>query len=55
MHLLSLLFADGAHSPPPAHFTAADVLGLFATAFGLWLFIRALLRGNGPLARGRRG
>jgi hypothetical protein len=54
MPLVSLLVADGAHPPPPTHFTAADILWLLATAFGIWLFVRALLRGSGPLARGGR-
>ena len=49
---LALLIADGAHYAPREPSSAESVVGLLATGCAIWLFIRALLRGGGPLSRG---
>ena len=48
-----LILADGGPRPQPNPSLADDMVGLSLTAFAIWLFIRALLAGSGPLARGR--
>jgi hypothetical protein len=48
---LALVIADGAHYAPPEPSVAESTIGLLATAFATWLFVRALFRGSGPLGR----
>jgi hypothetical protein len=45
------VIADGAHYAPPEPSIAESTIGLLATGCAIWLFIRALLRGSGPLGR----
>jgi hypothetical protein len=45
------VIADGANLAPPSPSVTESTIGLLATACATWLFVRALLRGNGPLGR----
>jgi hypothetical protein len=48
-----LLLADGLHSVAPQPSRLESALGLLGTFLAVWLFLRAVLRGNGALGRGR--
>jgi hypothetical protein len=47
-----LILADGVPRPQPNPSLADDTVGLSLTACAIWLFVRALLAGSGPLGRG---
>jgi hypothetical protein len=48
---LAQLLADGTQYAPPKHSLGETIVGLVATGVGVWLFVRALLRGSGPYGR----
>jgi hypothetical protein len=48
-----LLLADALHSVAPQPSRLESALGLLGTSVAVWLFLRAVLRRNGALGRGR--